>query len=117
MSPTGPAVTSGRPLAHPSVEEIGLEGVLRALADPVRLRIVRGLADGHPDMACVAFDLPVSKSTTTHHFKVLREAGVIHQRYEGTSRLSRLREADLEARFPGLLAAVLEAARRTAPGV
>ncbi len=67
-------------------------------------------------MACVAFDLPVSKSTTTHHFKVLREAGVIHQHYEGTSRLSRLREADLEARFPGLLAAVLEAARRTAPG-
>ncbi|PWS40543.1 transcriptional regulator [Streptomyces sp. ZEA17I] len=116
MPPTEPAAASGRPLAHPSVAEIGLEGVLRALADPVRLRIVRGLADGHPDMACVAFGLPVSKSTTTHHFKVLREAGVIHQRYEGTSRLSRLREADLEERFPGLLAAVLSAARRTSPG-
>ncbi|CAM5386110.1 hypothetical protein SMICM304S_02349 [Streptomyces microflavus] len=52
-------------------------------------------------MACIAFDLPVSKSTTTHHFKVLREAGVIRQHYEGTSRMSRLREDDLEARFPG----------------
>ncbi|MET9979086.1 ArsR/SmtB family transcription factor [Streptomyces microflavus] len=108
------AATSGRRLAHPSVAEIRLETVLHALADPVRLTIVRELADGHADMACIAFDLPVSKSTTTHHFKVLREAGVIRQHYEGTSRMSRLREDDLEVRFPGLLAAVLEGARRSA---
>lgn len=112
------AAPSGRRLAHPSTEEIRLEGVLHALADPIRLTIVRELADGHADMACIAFDLPVSKSTTTHHFKVLREAGVIRQHYEGTSRMSRLREDDLEAHFPGLLTAVLEAARRSvAPSV
>ncbi|MBT2376071.1 ArsR family transcriptional regulator [Streptomyces sp. CB00316] len=108
------AAPTGRRLTHPSAEEIRLETVLHAMADPIRLTIVRELADGHADMACIAFDLPVSKSTTTHHFKVLREAGVIRQHYEGTSRMSRLREADLEARFPGLLAAVLEAARRSA---
>ncbi|MGW4310805.1 ArsR/SmtB family transcription factor [Streptomyces californicus] len=105
---------SGRRIAHPRPEEIRLEAVLHALADPVRLRIARELANGHEDMACIAFDLPVSKSTSTHHFKVLREAGVIRQHYDGTSRMSRLREDDLEALFPGLLAAVLEGARRSA---
>lgn len=100
---------SGRQLHHPDRDEIQLEAVLSALADPVRLRIVRALAEGHDDMACIAFDLPVSKSTSTHHFRVLREAGVIRQHYEGTSRLSRLREEDLEARMPGLLTAVLNA--------
>lgn len=102
-------VSAGRRLHHPAREEILLESVLSALADPVRLRIVRTLARSHHDMSCVAFDLPVSKSTSTHHFRVLREAGVIHQYYEGTSRMSRLREEDLEARMPGLLAAVLGA--------
>nr|WP_098008888.1 metalloregulator ArsR/SmtB family transcription factor [Streptomyces sp. sk226] len=114
MSTTERAAASGRRIAHPRPEEIRLEAVLHALADPVRLRIARELADGHEDMACIAFDLPVSKSTSTHHFKVLREAGVIRQHYDGTSRMSRLREDDLEALFPGLLAAVLEGARRSA---
>ncbi len=106
---------AGRSLAHPGLEEIRLEAVLHALADPVRLRIVRDLAEGHTDMSCIAFQLPVSKSTSTHHFRVLREAGVIRQRYEGTSRINRLRTEDLEARFPGLLTAVVTAARRTVP--
>jgi DNA-binding transcriptional ArsR family regulator len=96
-------------LHHPDRDEIRLESVLSALSDPIRLRIVRELARGHDDMACIAFDLPVSKSTSTHHFRVLREAGVIRQYYEGTSRMSRLREDDLEARMPGLLSAVLGA--------
>jgi DNA-binding transcriptional ArsR family regulator len=61
-------------------------------------------------MACIAFELPVSKSTSTHHFRVLREAGVIRQYYEGTSRMSCLRTEDLGARMPGLLEAVLRAA-------
>lgn len=114
MSTTASGAASGRQLAHPLREEIRLEAILHALADPIRLRIARELADGHIDMACIAFDLPVSKSTSTHHFKVLREAGVIRQHYEGTSRLSRLREGDLEALFPGLLPAILEGARRSA---
>jgi DNA-binding transcriptional ArsR family regulator len=53
----------------------------------------------------------VTKSTCTHHFKVLREAGVIRQRHAGTARLNALRTEDLEARFPGLLATILEAAQ------
>ena len=62
------------------------------------------------ERSCKSFDLPVVKSTSTHHFKVLREAGVIKQRVEGTTRLSCLRRKDLEARFPGLLDAVLKSA-------
>ncbi|PCG86688.1 transcriptional regulator [Streptomyces sp. WZ.A104] len=116
MPTTERGAASGRQLAHPPREEIRLEAVLHALSDPIRLRITRELAEGHDDMACIAFDLPVSKSTTTHHFKVLREAGVIRQHYEGTSRMSRLRADDLEERFPGLLPAVLEGARRAAVG-
>ena len=60
---------------------------------------------------CKSIDLPVVKSTCTHHFRVLREAGVIRQRHEGTSRLNSLRRADLDTRFPGLLDAVLGALR------
>lgn len=100
-----------RTLEHPPAGDIRLDGVLAALADPVRLRIVSQLADGHDDQACIAFDLPVSASTKTHHFRVLREAGVIEQRYEGTAIKNCLRRGDLEGRFPGLLDAVLGAAR------
>jgi DNA-binding transcriptional ArsR family regulator len=66
-------------------------------------------ADHRP---CGSFDLPVTKSTCTHHFKVLREAGVIRQRLDGTTRLNSLRREDLEQRFPGLLDSVLRAAGR-----
>lgn len=101
-----------RQLAHPTRTEIELETVLHALADPIRLRIVRELADSADDIACSAFDLPITKSTTTHHFRVLREAGVIHQQYKGTSKVSRLRRDDLADLFPGLLDSILAAAPR-----
>lgn len=96
-------------LAHPRREEIELGAVLHALSDPVRLKIVAALA-GDGEHTCGSIQVPVSKSTCTHHFRVLREAGVIHQRQEGTARLNTLRSDDLEARFPGLLATILEAA-------
>ncbi|MFE9428205.1 ArsR/SmtB family transcription factor [Kitasatospora sp. NPDC006697] len=99
------------PLPEPTIEEIRLVTVLNALADPVRLRILLQLADGHQDMACIAFDLPVGKSTTTHHFRVLREAGVIRQHRQGTSRVSTLRTEDLAIALPGVLEGVLAAAR------
>ncbi len=95
-------------LPHPARDDLELAAVLRALSDPVRLRIVSMLASGE-ERTCCSFDLPVVKSTGTHHFRVLREAGVIRQRVEGKTRLSALRREDLEARFPGLLDAVLRA--------
>ena len=97
-------------IAHPAVEELELGAVLHALSDPVRLRIVAKLAHSEGDHTCGSFALPVTKSTCTHHFKVLREAGVIQQRPQGTTRLNKLRRADLAARFPGLLNCVLKAA-------
>ena len=97
------------PLSHPARHEIDLAAVLHALSDPMRLRIVAGLAL-QDKRTCKSFDLPVTKSTCTHHFRVLREAGVIHQRAEGTTRLNSLRREDLDARFPGLLESVLGAA-------
>ncbi len=92
---------------HPDVSEFELTAVLHALSDPQRLRIVRALAESESALACGRFGLEISKSTRTHHFRVLREAGIIEQRREGTSRLSTLRRSDIDARFPGLLDAVL----------
>ena len=97
-------------LAHPTRDEIELGAVLHALSDPVRLKVVHALAEGASECATGSIDVPVTKSTCTHHFKVLREAGVIHQRHEGTARLNTVRYEDLEARFPGLLRTVLRAA-------
>ena len=83
---------------------------LTALANPIRLRIVAQLADGE-EHTCGSFNLPVAKSTCSHHFRVLREAGVVAQRIDGKCRLNRLRADEIEQRFPGLLDAVLQASR------
>ncbi len=91
---------------HPDREQIELASVFHALSDPVRLRIFAALALGG-EVTCGSIKLPVSKSTCTHHFRVLREAGVIRQRIEGTTRLNSLRRDDLDARFPGLVDTVL----------
>jgi len=97
-------------LPGPRREDLRLEDVLQALGDPVRLTIVRTLY-GNPDAQrpCGTFGLPVAKSTASHHFRVLREAGVIHQHAVGRERLTELRRDDLEARFPGLLGSVVGA--------
>src|SRR5579884_783065 len=95
----------------PTMEQMDLASVLHALSDPMRLRIVAVLAH-EGERTCSSFKLPIVKSTCTHHFRVLRESGVIRQRVVGTSRLNSLRREELELRFPGLLDAVLEAARR-----
>jgi DNA-binding transcriptional ArsR family regulator len=95
-------------IAHPHRDEIELAAVLHALSDPVRLRMVAALAASEGEPTCGSFDVPVTKSTCTHHFRVLREAGLIHQRPQGTARRNRLRREDLEARFPGLLETILK---------
>jgi DNA-binding transcriptional ArsR family regulator len=103
------ALEESDPLSHPARHEIELAAVLHALSDPMRLRIVAGLA-AEDKRTCKSFDLPVTKSTCTHHFRVLREAGVIRQQLEGTTKLNSLRRDDLEVCFPGLLESVLRAA-------
>lgn len=99
-----------RTLHHPRVDEISLPDVLHALSDPVRLEIVRLLADEeeHP---CSAVEAKVAKSTLSHHFKVLREAGITYTRANGTHRLVTLRKQDLNERFPGLIGSVLNASK------
>lgn len=108
MMTTAPA-TPTQDIPHPERDELDLATVLHALSDPVRLGIVAGLAAGD-ERTCGSFDVKVTKSTCTHHFRVLREAGLIRQRQQGTARLNGLRRDDLEARFPGLLGTILEAA-------
>lgn len=99
-----------RALHHPRMEEIELPDVLHALSDPVRLEIVRVLAD-EKERPCSAVEAKVAKSTLSHHFKVLREAGITFTRANGTHRLVTLRTDDLEERFPGLISSVLNAAK------
>ena len=88
--------------------ELKLETVLYALSDPVRLHIVRNLAR-RGELACYAAvcGLDIAKSTQSHHYRILREAGLIAQRKEGVCFISSLRKPEIDAKFPGLLDAVL----------
>jgi DNA-binding transcriptional ArsR family regulator len=92
------------PLAHPAMEDVSLAAVLQALADPVRLRLVALLLDGETrSCAPEVWDVEVHKSTLSHHYKVLREAGLTRTHVHGRTRSVELRRAELEERFPGLL--------------
>lgn len=93
-------------LDEPGTAQLELHDVLHALSDPVRLDIVRRL-DATFEQACGALPAAVSKSTLSHHLRVLREAGVTRTTPRGTQRFVSLRREDLDARFPGLLDAVL----------
>lgn len=94
---------------EPGAAELELTAILHALSDPIRMRIVAELAQ-EDERTCSSFDLPIVKSTATHHFRVLRECGVIYQRTVGTTRINCLRREELDSQFPGLLDAVLKAA-------
>jgi DNA-binding transcriptional ArsR family regulator len=96
-----------RPFKHPDPSEFLLERVLYALSDSIRLDIVRHLA--RVDAAtCGALDGGRPKSTVSHHFKVLRESGLVFTENTGTTHMNTLRRADIESRFPGLLSAILD---------
>jgi DNA-binding transcriptional ArsR family regulator len=96
---------------HPARNELELSSVLHALSDPARLEIVRRLAHGE-EPSCGTFELGLSKATLSHHFRVLRESGVVLVRPEGRKRLLSLRTDDLNARFPGLIDAIMSAKKR-----
>jgi DNA-binding transcriptional ArsR family regulator len=95
-------------LTHADPAEVTLQTVLEALADPMRRLILRELT-GEPDFTrpCGAIVLPVSRATASHHFAVLRNAGLLEQLDRGARRYNRLRRPEFDARFPGLLAVVL----------
>jgi DNA-binding transcriptional ArsR family regulator len=110
MSPhSTSAAAPDRLLDHPEPADIRLEAVLHACADPMRLRIIQALA-ADAASSCGIIGLECSKSTATYHFRVLREAGVITQHYQGTAKVNELRRDDLDAVFPGLLDALLASA-------
>ncbi|MFB6811181.1 ArsR/SmtB family transcription factor [Streptomyces sp. NPDC056387] len=93
---------------HTHPDEVPLQAALAALADPVRLRLVRELAGAADwERSCGTFDVPVGKAALSHHFAVLRAAGLLEQRDQGRGRVNRLRRAEFDARFPGLLDLVL----------
>jgi DNA-binding transcriptional ArsR family regulator len=92
---------------HPDCQQINLPGVLYALGDPIRLAIVRQLAT-RGEQNCCDFDFAIARSTMSHHFKILRESGVVFSRKEGTQHLNSLRQQELDELFPGLLTAVLQ---------
>lgn len=95
-----------RPYKHPHASEFVLERVLYALSDSIRLDIVRHLSQ--VEMAtCGELDGGRPKSTVSHHFKVLREAGLVLTENTGTTHMNTLRRADIDSRFPGLLSAIL----------
>ncbi len=96
-------------LPQPTTEELDLVAVLHALADPTRLELVRDLARHQQPYTCNvgAYHLDITAATLSHHWKVLREAGITTTYASGRNRLIELRRADLGERFPGLLDVVL----------
>lgn len=96
-------------LPQPDLDTVEIGTVLQALADPVRLQIVRVLGD-LGEAPCGGFELPVKRSTVSHHLRTLRESGLVETHLRGNTRVSRIRSEELDRRFPGLLAAVLGAA-------
>ena len=98
---------------HPAIEDVTLESVLYALADPTRLEIVKKIASMGCGLNCQSAapaDLP--KSTQSHHFQILREAGLIKSERRGTEVVNGLRCAEIEKRFPGVISSILKASEK-----
>ncbi|QKJ24217.1 ArsR/SmtB family transcription factor [Poseidonibacter lekithochrous] len=91
---------------HPPIETISLEQILYALSDSVRLSFVNNLAKNEKQ-SCGDLTIGIAKSTASHHFRVLRESGIIYMQAEGKHYINSLRKEELDKRFPGLLDAVL----------
>ncbi len=102
-----------RPLFHPAIEDVPLEAVLHALADPVRVSILAEIAAASSPMTCSNFlsveHKAVPKSTLSQHFQVLREAGLIRSHRQGVELRNVSRCEEIDARFPGLVPAIIKA--------
>ena len=104
-----------KPLTHPSIDDITVEGILHALSDPVRASIYAQLAASECAVACSGFlevqDRSIPKSTLSQHFRALREAGLVRSERHGVEMRNTTRCMEIEQRFPGLLPAILDAHR------
>lgn len=102
-----------RPLFHPAMQDVTVEGVLHALSDPVRVAIFAGIATQGCPQTCSAFGMvrekPIPKSTLSQHFKVLREAGLVRSERHGVEMRNVSRCDELDERFPGLVRAIVNA--------
>jgi DNA-binding transcriptional ArsR family regulator len=102
-----------RPLYHPSLEEISVQGILYALSDPVRVRIYAELAQADRAMNCCAFlsngKLTLPKSTLSQHFKILRDAGLIHSERKGVEMKNSTRCQELKKKFGPMVTGILQA--------
>ncbi len=102
-----------RPLQHPNVEDVPLQAILHALADPVRVKIFAGIAQQSCAQSCTAFanvaEKAIPKSTLSQHFRILREAGLIRSERHGVEVHNSSRAAEVDAQYPGLLVAIAKA--------
>lgn len=102
-----------RPLFHPSMEEVTVEGILHALSDPVRVAMYADMVGQECPQSCSNFltvsDQAIPKSTLSQHFKILREAGLIRSERHGVEMQNISRCTELETRFPGLIRAIVNA--------
>lgn len=107
-----------KPLFHPAADDITVEGILHALSDPVRAAIFADIASAAAPQTCSTFltvsERSIPKSTLSQHFKALRESGLIRSERQGVEMLNVPRCAEIDGRFPGLLAAILSAHQRQA---
>lgn len=97
-----------RQIKHPAMEQVELTDIMYALSDPTRLEIVARLAKAGRKMTCGEFDLNRPKSSMSHHFKILRSAGLVETLIEGTEHMNTLRVAEIEQKFPGVLQSILK---------
>lgn len=107
-------ISAMAPFTHPNLKDVPLAGVLHALSDPTRLAIIRKLdkdraVEGEGLSCSCAAPEGLPRATTSNHFTILRNAGLVEARRQGTMVIHRLRREEVDARFPGLLDAVLRA--------
>jgi DNA-binding transcriptional ArsR family regulator len=98
-----------RQIKHPNIEQVELTDIMYALSDPTRIEIVTLLAKAGKKLTCGEVDLNRPKSSMSHHFKILRSAGLVETVIEGTEHMNSLRLDEIEKKFPGVLSSVIKA--------
>ena len=102
-----------KPLIHPAIEDVPVGAILHALADPVRVALYAGIAAEGCERNCTTLagelEVPIPKSTLSHHLRILREAGLIRGERHGVEMRNVSRCTEVNARYPGLLPSIARA--------